>query len=71
MNCKVCGTKIPAGRIKAIPGTKTCVNHSSTEKLIGIPFNEGQGDHCYTDLLIVTPDQYEQIEYYKKLQQEL
>ncbi len=30
--CKVCGTEIPAGRVKALPNTSTCVQHSSAEK---------------------------------------
>lgn len=29
-NCIVCNEEIPAGRIKILPHTKTCVNHSTT-----------------------------------------
>jgi hypothetical protein len=32
ITCVVCGTEIPEGRLKAIPGTKTCVNHSTASK---------------------------------------
>jgi hypothetical protein len=30
--CKVCGVEIPEARLKALPGTKTCVNHSTASK---------------------------------------
>lgn len=30
--CIVCQEEIPAGRLKALPGTKTCVNHSTASK---------------------------------------
>lgn len=30
--CIVCGIEIPEGRLKAVPGTKTCVNHSTATK---------------------------------------
>ena len=29
--CIVCSADIPEGRIKILPNTKTCVNHSTTE----------------------------------------
>ena len=32
MNCMVCGTQIPEGRLKALPGAKTCVQHSTATK---------------------------------------
>lgn len=32
MNCIKCNNEIPLGRLEAIPGTKTCVNCSSTSK---------------------------------------
>lgn len=32
MSCIKCGNKITQGRLEAIPGTKTCVNCSSTSK---------------------------------------
>lgn len=32
MNCKVCDQPIPAGRLKAVPGTTTCVQHSTVTK---------------------------------------
>lgn len=32
MNCKICNCAIPEGRLKAVPGTTTCVEHSTTSK---------------------------------------
>jgi hypothetical protein len=71
MKCIKCDVEIPEGRLKAIPGTRTCVKHSSAEKLIGVPVSLGEGDHNYNELMIVTPEEFEQMEYYKKLQQDL
>lgn len=61
MLCVVCGAEIPPKRLKILPGTKTCVNHSTSSKLVGIPITVGQGDHTYTDLNIMTEDAYKQI----------
>lgn len=33
MNCHKCGQVIPAGRLEALPNTKTCTPCSSTEKV--------------------------------------
>jgi len=33
--CTVCGVEIPAGRIKAVPNTRTCVQHSQTDRYVG------------------------------------
>jgi hypothetical protein len=33
MNCSICQNPINPLRIKALPGTKTCVNCSTTEKV--------------------------------------
>ncbi len=30
--CIACGDEIPAGRLKAVPGTRTCVQHSKAER---------------------------------------
>jgi len=30
VDCRACGDVIPAGRLKAVPGTKTCVECSTT-----------------------------------------
>lgn len=66
MNCIKCGKQIPEARLKALPNTKTCVEHSGAEKVVGITYNEGQGDHCYTDLIIVSAQEYKELEQYKR-----
>jgi hypothetical protein len=33
--CSICNDKIPSGRLKILPNTKTCVNHSNTFKYAG------------------------------------
>jgi hypothetical protein len=62
MNCIKCGVKIPEARLKAIPGTVTCVKHSSASKLVGVPVNLGQGDHCYTELAIMDAETFDKFE---------
>jgi hypothetical protein len=51
-NCKVCNTPIPEGRLKAIPHTWTCTEHSSAQ-----PFSAAI--HSYGD---VEDDVYQEIE---------
>jgi hypothetical protein len=29
VKCKVCNSEIPEGRLKVLPGTRTCVEHST------------------------------------------
>lgn len=62
MNCKVCGIEIPKGRLLAIPGTQTCVNHSSAEKKVGKPILLGDGDHTCVELNIMEADEYKRLE---------
>lgn len=58
-NCTVCGSQIPEGRIKALPGVKTCVNCSSTEKKAG--FRIISGKTSYTELQIVSQDKFKEL----------
>jgi hypothetical protein len=62
MNCKICGTEIPIARLKALPGTNTCVKHSLAEKKIGTPISLGQGDHTYVELNIMEAEEFRRIE---------
>lgn len=61
MLCKVCGEPIPEKRIQILPGTKTCVKHSSSSKLVGMPITIGKGDDTYTDLNIMSEEIYRKI----------
>jgi malate/lactate dehydrogenase len=62
MKCIKCGVEIPKARLKALPGTKTCVNHSSAEKKVGTPIMIGEGDHTCIELNIMDAEEYRQIE---------
>jgi hypothetical protein len=37
MNCIHCNQQIPAARLKALPGTKTCIACSATGRVAGFP----------------------------------
>jgi len=62
MNCKICGKEIPEARLKALPGTKTCIDHSATEKKVGVPISLGQGDHTYVELNIMEAEDHKQFQ---------
>jgi len=42
--CKVCGTAIPEGRIKALPGATTCVEHSTTSRFAANVISSGNAE---------------------------
>ena len=50
-NCIHCGNEIPAGRLKAVPGTETCTSCSTTAKVAGHPIITGKTE--YSALQIV------------------
>jgi hypothetical protein len=56
-HCKVCGKVIPEARLKILPGTVTCVEHSETGKKVGVPINLGSGEDTYTELNIMNEDE--------------
>jgi hypothetical protein len=58
MNCTKCGCEIPERRLKALPGTRVCVNCSSTKPVKGIITVIGEGDHTATDIQIVSDEDY-------------
>lgn len=39
--CITCGTEIPEGRIKAMPSTNTCVQHSQADRYVGNVVSQG------------------------------
>lgn len=67
--CIVCKEEINPLRLKALPSTNTCVNHSSTERKSGYTIQVGEGDHTYNDIIIIEPEQKQQFE--QLLKQEL
>jgi hypothetical protein len=45
--CCVCGEKIPAARLEALPNTKTCVEHSTVKPYHGFQvFPHKTGSQC-------------------------
>lgn len=50
MNCVRCGKEVHPLRIKVLPGTKVCVDCSSTGKKSGQMTTFGKGDHTYQEL---------------------
>jgi hypothetical protein len=57
--CIVCSADIPEGRIKILPNTKTCVNHSTTEAYAARrTFNGSSADDLDTGIEIFrNPDE--------------
>ena len=51
MNCIKCQEKIPPQRLEIIPGTKTCVNCSSTSKWYVRNIISGKTTYCETEVI--------------------
>jgi hypothetical protein len=72
MNCVICDKEIPALRIKALPGTTTCVNCSTVAPKRGRVVSLGEGDHTYNELDIMDGETYRKVlslekrEFYEK-----
>lgn len=65
--CKVCGTEIPAGRLKAVPNADTCVAHSGATKFAANVVQNGVlEDDGFQELDIIRDEKsLEQLTYYK------
>ena len=57
--CVKCGSEIPAGRLKALPGTRVCVQCSSTDKVRG--FRIISGKTTYTELQLVDGKKFREL----------
>lgn len=57
--CIVCNEPIPEGRVKALPGVETCVEHSNAKKKLG--FSVITGKTTYSELDIVDESMYKQL----------
>jgi hypothetical protein len=69
--CIVCGCEIPEGRLKILPNTKTCVEHSTqgAYKSSLVTMGNVDKDEHFQEIEIIKDDQsFEQLEYYKKQQ---
>ena len=58
-NCIVCNKEIPEGRLKALPNTKTCTEHSQVDKVAGFQLITGKTE--YTDLQIVDQETFKRL----------
>lgn len=61
VQCVKCKNEIPEGRLKALPGTKTCVNCSSSRMKRAVTITGGEREDTYNDLIIMEADEYEYI----------
>lgn len=66
-NCKVCNQPIPEGRLKALPGTDVCTEHSSASAYRGNIVNIGKNeDDSFQEIDIIRdPQTFEKLEHYK------
>ncbi len=64
--CKICGDPIHPQRLKIIPNTVTCVSCSTVKPKKSLTVQLGEGDHTYTELIILDSDEYQQLEPYLK-----
>ena len=59
MNCIHCKEEINPLRLKALPGTKTCVSCSTTGAKRGVIVTLGEKDHTCNEVMFLEDDQYE------------
>ena len=57
-NCVKCGESIPEGRLKALPGTKTCVDCSGIKMKGTVTIMKGEGDHTWIETIHLEHDEY-------------
>lgn len=62
MKCVKCNEDIPPKRLEILPNTKTCVNCSTVGAYTARPIQYGTGDHTYTEIDIMTPEQAKKIQ---------
>ena len=61
MQCTICDKEIPELRIKALPGTRTCVNCSDVSPKRGRIVTLGEGDHTCNELEIMDGEIYREV----------
>ncbi len=55
-NCKVCNQPIPEGRLKAIPGTNVCTEHSNTSAYVANIVGVGNPEDDHYEVLDIIRD---------------
>jgi len=58
IECLGCGEAIHPKRLEILPGTKYCVKCSDTGRKRGVTVLRGEGDHSYTDVVIMEEKQF-------------
>jgi len=58
VECISCGTEIHPKRLEILPNTKHCVQCSDTGRKRGVTIQRGEGDHSYTDVVIMEEKQF-------------
>lgn len=68
--CKICQQPIAEGRLRALPGTDVCTEHSSASPYKGNIINHGQSeDDSFQEIEIIRDQSLaEKLEHYKKQQ---
>ena len=61
-NCIKCKQEINPLRLKALPGTKTCVECSTVGAKKGVSMMYGEKDHTWNDMVILEADDAYRIE---------
>ena len=56
-NCKVCDQPIPEGRLKALPYTETCVQHSESSKFVANVISHGDLEDDFHQEIEIIRDQ--------------
>lgn len=56
--CIVCGEEIHPKRLEILPNTLKCVACSNTSRKAGITVMKGEGDHTYTETIIMEQDEF-------------
>ena len=59
--CIICGKEIPEGRLTILPNTKVCVKHSSASGYKAITTVNGEGDHTWNDITVMSTEMYDEL----------
>lgn len=54
----MCGEEIHPKRLEILPDTKKCVECSNTSKKAGVTVMLGEGDHTYTETIILDRNEF-------------
>jgi hypothetical protein len=58
VECLGCGEAIHPKRLEILPNTKHCVTCSDVGRKRGVTVQRGEGDHSYTDVVIMEEKQF-------------